>query len=77
MKQKKAQGLSLNVIIIAAMALIVLVVVVSIFLGKAGFFGENTESCEFNGGKCIDAADCTYRLPDFECAEGVCCSIFD
>ena len=35
-KNKKAQGLSLNVIIIAALALIVLVVLVAIFLGKAG-----------------------------------------
>lgn len=35
---KKAQGLSLNVIIIAALALIVLVVLVVVFTGRIGLF---------------------------------------
>jgi len=38
--KKKAQGLSLNVIIIAAIALIVLVVLVAIFTGRLGLFGR-------------------------------------
>lgn len=37
---KKGQGLSLTVIIVAALALIVLVVLVAIFLGRIGTFGE-------------------------------------
>ncbi len=40
---KKAQGLSLNVIIVAAIALIVLVILVMIFTGKLGGFGEGVE----------------------------------
>jgi len=38
--KKKGQGLSLDVIIIAALALIVLVVLIVIFTGKAGQFKE-------------------------------------
>ena len=39
-EMKKAQGLSINVIIIAAIALIVLVVLVAIFSGRLGDFGK-------------------------------------
>ena len=38
--KRKAQGLSLNVVIIAAIALIVLVVLVAIFTGRLGIFGQ-------------------------------------
>ena len=38
MKSKKGQGLSLNVIIVAALALIVLVVLVAIFTGRFAIF---------------------------------------
>jgi hypothetical protein len=45
---KKGQGLSLNVIIIAALALIVLVILVAIFTGRLGIFdsalGEEGDS---------------------------------
>ena len=37
---KKAQGLSINVIIVAAIALIVLVVLVAIFTGRLGIFTQ-------------------------------------
>lgn len=37
---KKAQGLSMNTIIIAAIALIVLVVIVAIFTGRLGLFSK-------------------------------------
>ena len=35
---KKGQGLSLNVIIVAAIALIVMVILIAIFTGRVGFF---------------------------------------
>jgi len=38
MQGKKGQGLSLNVIIVAAIALIVLVVLIAIFTGRLGIF---------------------------------------
>ena len=37
---KRAQGMSLNVIIIAALALIVLVVLTAIFIGRLGSFDD-------------------------------------
>ena len=37
---KKAQGMSLNVIIVAALALIVLVVLTAIFIGRLGSFED-------------------------------------
>ena len=40
MVNKKGQGLSLNVIIVAAIALIVLVVLIAIFAGRAGAFDK-------------------------------------
>ena len=42
MINKRGQGISLNVIIIAALALIVLVVLVAIFTGKIGDFNRET-----------------------------------
>ncbi len=44
MKDKKAQGLSLTTIIVAAIALIVLVVLVMIFTGRIGIFNEEFDS---------------------------------
>lgn len=38
---KKAQGISINTIIIAAIALIVLVVLIAIFAGRMGIFGKD------------------------------------
>lgn len=42
-QNKKAQGLSLTTIVVAAMALIVLVVLVAIFTGRIGSFGQGVE----------------------------------
>ncbi len=54
-KTKKAQGLSIQTIIIAVLALAVLVVLILIFMGVVGptgiFFGEQL-TCEARGGKC-------------------------
>ena len=40
---KKAQGLSINVIIIVAIALIVLIVMVAVFTGRFGKFSAGVE----------------------------------
>lgn len=55
MKSRKAQGLSLNTIIIAALALIVLVVLSVIFIGKTNQFSQEVKDCRNKGGKCFDA----------------------
>lgn len=51
---RKAQGLSLNVIIIAVIALLVLVVIVWIFSGKSSQFAKGVASCESKGGTCYE-----------------------
>ncbi|MFC1728425.1 hypothetical protein ACFLZ7_03105 [Nanoarchaeota archaeon] len=63
---KKGVELSMNVIIIAAIALLVLVVLSVIFLGRIGTFGETASSCEAQGGKCaIACGDSDYKTQDF------------
>ena len=47
---KKAQGMSLNVIIIAALGLLVLVVLAIIFTGRSGIFVKEIERCT---GSCV------------------------
>ena len=55
--QKKAQGLSLNFIIVALIVVLVGIVIVGIF---TGFFGGRVVpglvSCEANGGECFDTS---------------------
>jgi len=42
---KKGQGISVNVIIIAAIALVVLVVLIAIFTGRFGLFSTGLGNC--------------------------------
>ena len=64
--QKKAQGLSINAIILAVIALVVLVVLVAIFTGRIGIFsgavgqtGDATKTCAEQSG-----------TPSIQCAAG-------
>jgi hypothetical protein len=52
----KGQGISINVIIVAAIALLVLVVLSVIFLGRAGVFSQKSLDCEGQGGQCVVGA---------------------
>lgn len=52
----KGQGISINMIIVAAVALIVLVVLSVIFLGRFGIFSSKTVDCETQGGSCVVGA---------------------
>jgi len=57
---KKAQGMSLNVVIIAALGLLVLVVLAIIFTGRTGGFVKETDKCAVKygtTGKCVATAD--------------------
>lgn len=54
---KKGQGISLNVVIIAAIALIVMVVLIMVFTGKIGTFTKETASCDSQGGSCVSDID--------------------
>ena len=79
---KKGVEISMNVIIIAAIGLLVLVVLSVIFLGRAGVFGRESQSCVVQGGVCGEkcgepgtpTADYGQRNPIPSCPEGqVCC----
>lgn len=63
MKQKKAQNISMNVIIIALLGLIVLVVIVSIFSGKIGLFNKSVGgTCKDQGGECMVKCNSDYPV---------------
>ena len=57
-KSNKAQGMSVNVIIIAALALIVFVVLAVLFTGKTKNFSQTIESCSSKGGQCLSKEQC-------------------
>ncbi len=82
MKSKKAQGLPINVIIIAVIALILLVVILAITTGKLKVFGKGTANCKAQGGDCktkeeciapkyttLDSTNCKDESPD----KPICC----
>lgn len=58
---RKGQGLSINTIIIAAIALLVLVVLSVIFIGKVGKTRVEMDRCETAKGICVSN-------PSIECA---------
>lgn len=47
---KKAQSISINTIVVAAIALLVLVVMIAIFGGRIRIFGQEARSCINQGG---------------------------
>ena len=49
----KAQGISINVIVVSAIALLVLVVLSVMFFGKIGLFAAKSSSCAERGGQCL------------------------
>jgi hypothetical protein len=81
--KKKAQALSLNAIIIAALVLLVLVVIAIIFGTRSKDFYGGTENCASKGGTCLktDAESCiSAGLPQIfgkgkanDCEDGFCC----
>ncbi len=54
---KKAQGLPMNVIIIAILVMLVLVVVGVIFMSRLGFFSTQVSDCESQPGNYICTTD--------------------
>ncbi len=74
---KRAQGgLTMNTIVIAALALIALIVIAFIFISRANMFKTDVESCENKGGSCAPGNECPLGATgtDFVCQDGqVCC----
>ena len=81
MMRKKAQGLSLTTIVIAALAILVLVVLAVIFTGRIGKFTQEAESCQAKGGQCVsDTSDCLETegnviRSQYKCKEDTTCCI--
>ena len=61
MINKKAQGLALNTVVLAALAVIIFVIIMYVLLTNSGNFMDAT-ACASQGGICID--------PDGNCALG-------
>ncbi len=75
---KKAQGLSITTIVVAAIAIVVLVVLVLVFTGKIGWFRTTSNNCVVNGGTCVDKGDCSGGrvISGYSCGKDtkqVCC----
>ena len=67
---KKAQGMPMNVIIIAVLALLVLVILAVIFIGRMGGTARNIDQCK---GNCVSSEpDCTNQGPYFKVSSDPC-----
>ena len=62
MFNKKSQSMSINVIIVAAIALAVLVILFAIFTGRMSIFKSNTDKTEAAGYACICSAPNSGRI---------------
>ncbi len=76
----KSQGISINVVIIAVLALVVLVVLTFIFTGKVKIFSEGLQSCEAKQGECKSScSENEAKIANTNCPEGgakenkICC----
>ncbi|MEK6823145.1 MAG: hypothetical protein AABY13_04915 [Nanoarchaeota archaeon] len=79
---RKAQGMSINVIVVAALALLVLVVLSIIFLGRGKLFQSGLNQCK---GTCVPKGQScpqpdSAQVPTSNCddgrtqvADGICC----
>ena len=74
---KKAQGMPVNVIIVAALALMVLVVLVVIFSGKVKLFSESLQSCTAKQGQCKPSPcqDNYASISNTECKKPETCCV--
>jgi len=57
MISKKAQGLSLTTVVIAALSLLVLIILSVIFVGRMGTVSEKSKDCLQQGGICYNVDD--------------------
>ena len=68
---KKAQGLSLQTVIIAILLLVVLAILIYIFSSKIGGIDSSLDSCEGQGGKCNQASCFGPTIKAEDCED--CC----
>ena len=70
MLKKRAQGLSLRVLVITAILLVVLIVLIIIFLSNSSSFRKEVENCNTNGGTCTFSRFCRGTPLDAKCTTG-------
>lgn len=63
---KKSQSISINTIIIAAIALVVLITAIVIFTRQAYTSTKTLQSCQLKGGKCANGNSCPPSQTDKE-----------
>ena len=59
---KKAQSISINTVIVAAIAIAVLVVTIVIFSRQSSTTVKNLDSCELKGGRCAESLTSNKNL---------------
>ncbi len=71
----KGQGMTLETTVTAVLALIALLVIAFMFVGRSHLFKTDAESCTNKGGTCVASADaCSGQPAAFTCPEKqVCC----
>ena len=78
MKSKKAQGISINTVVIVVLALIVLAILAFVVFNTSDSFDQSS-ACYQEGGRCVAQGTCeTVVLPDGQeqCGTGQqCCRI--
>lgn len=62
MLKKRAQGMSMNIIVVAAIALIILVVLVVIFVGRSSKFTAGISECS---GDCVETKEACEAQGEF------------
>ncbi len=77
--KRKAQGLPINIIVIAAISLIAVVILIYMLGNASGTFSKAAFSCESKDGECMEESSCHYEKTGFACPEKdsnqkiVCC----
>jgi hypothetical protein len=73
--KKKAQGISLETIVIAAIVIIVLIVLVIVFSGRMGWFRTTADSCTGDCARTINEckAGIGYKLESCGTSNPICC----
>jgi len=68
----------MNLIVVAAIAIVVMVVLIAIFWGKITSFSSSTSSCIEKKGNCATAQNCDGSIiGQMDCDDGqVCCLTF-
>jgi hypothetical protein len=57
LRSRKAVSISMNTIVVAAIALVVLIVLIVVFSSRLGIFNRGMNDCKDKGGECLDNAN--------------------